>query len=725
MKTRIGSLAVRFLGTFTIIFSSLQVTNAQTPGTAPVNPAFLQYIQARAHGKAVAKDGYGRGDIPTLVDYSYLKGRVPAGRLAPQALTSSYDLRTLGKVTPVKNQGAYGTCWTFASYGSLESALLTAETRDFSENNMANLHRFDNGYDDGGNYTMATAYLTRWSGPINESDDPYANGPGHSPSNLPPQKHVQEVLFLAAKTNALDNTALKQAVVNSGAIYVSMYSDFDTNNFYNAANHAFYYNGASNTDHAVAIIGWNDDYPATNFLQTPAGNGAFIVKNSWGTNWGDSGYFYCSYYDTKMCSGSSASFNNGAATTNYNSIYQYDPFGKVQSLGYGSTNAWAANIFTATNSDALHAVGFYTTDIDVDYEISVYVNLSQSTNPASGTLQANQTGSISDCGYHTVALTTPVTLVSGQTFSVVTKLVNSSYTFPLAIEYAYPGYCSGATSSPGQSFSSSSGSSWADLTTWDTTANACIKAYCGTGTAPQVTVVPAIADYDGDRISDPAIYNESTGIWLIKKSGSNYALTSTNYGGLGGSGYAAASADFDGDRIADPAVYQSANGNWNVLLSSANYFLVEKPALLGGSNFAAAPADFDGDRLADPAVYNTSSGYWVILLSSAGYVAVAMTHPLGGTGYSSCPADYDGDRVADPAIYNTSSGIWTVMLSSAGYASINIAQALGGAGYLPCPGDNDGDGLADPAVKSASGNEWIVMFSAGGYVPTTLTILFE
>lgn len=722
MKSSARSMAFATFAVCALIAAALPAAYAQTGGTAPVNPAFLEYIQSRAEAKSAATEDRPRGEIPTLIDFSYLKGRAPA--LKGISLPATYDLRALGKLTPVRNQGNYGTCWTFATLGSVESTLLTGETRDFSENNMANLHGFDLGYDDGGNFTMATAYLARWRGPVNESDDPYANGPGNSPSNLPAQKHVQEVRFLAGKTNALDNSAIKQAVMSAGAVYVSMYSDFDTNNYFNPATHAFYYDGDSNTDHAVAIVGWDDDYAAGNFLQAPPGNGAFIVRNSWGASWGDAGYFYCSYYDNRMCSGPSASFNNAEPATNFNSVYQYDPYGRVQDYGYGAVTAWGANIFTATNSDALRAVGFYATDINISYEISVYTDLVNSTNPCMGTLQTTQSGLMAYAGYHTITLSTPVALASGKSFSVVIKLVNSAYLHPLAVEFAYPGYCSHASSSPGQSFVSPDGTSWKDLTDWDTSANACIKAYCGTGTAP-AQAVPAIADYDGDRLSDPAIYNESTGIWLIKKSASNYALTSTNFGGLGGSGYTAASADFDGDRIADPAVYQGAHGDWNLLLSSANYTLLEKPALLGGSNFSAAPGDFDGDRIADPAVYNTASGYWVIMLSSAGYVAIAMTHPLGGTGYSACPADYDGDAKADPAICGESTGLWTIMLSSAGYASITLSQALGGTGYLPCPGDYDGDAKADPAVKSSAGNEWIVMFSTGGYAPVPLTIAFE
>jgi hypothetical protein len=361
----------------------------------------------------------------------------------------------------------------------------------------------------------------------------------------------------------------------------------------------------------------------------------------------------------------------------------------------------------------------------MNYTIYIYRNITAGS-PRSGTLELTQTGVFSRSGYHTVLLNTPTAVSSGQVFSVVIQLVNSSYQYPIAIEYARAGYSSRATSSAGQSYISADGASWSDITTaYDATANNCIKAYCGTGSVP-VVMASAVADYDGDGKSDPALYDWSTGKWFIKKSAANYALTVTTFNALGGEGRDSVSADYDGDRLADPAVYLEATGRWIILPSTANYAVaVILSQTLGGTGYNGAPADYDGDRLADPAVYQSATGNWNVLLSSAGYALIEKPGLLGGSGYMAVPADYDGDRLADPAIYGASNGYWILKLSSIGYVDIALTQTLGGSGYLPCPGDYDGDGLADPAVKSISGNEWIVMFSTGGYVPTSLTILFE
>ena len=232
----------------------------------------------------------------------------------------------------MKDQNPYGTCWSFAACGSLESCLLPGESRDFSEDNMVLTSGFNYPgapYDAGGQIFMSTAYLVRWGGPVYESDDAY--GDAYTPAGLTPRKHVQEVDWLPVRTSALDNDGIKTAVMDHGAVDVSMgwYGSSSGSSYYNATTKSYYYNGSSSTNHEVLVVGWDDDYAAANFATTPAGNGAFIVKNSWGTGWGSSGYFYVSYYDAKFgrATNPSAVFNGAEPTDNYAGIYQYDPLG--------------------------------------------------------------------------------------------------------------------------------------------------------------------------------------------------------------------------------------------------------------------------------------------------------------------------------------------------------------------------------------------------------------
>ena len=166
---------------------------------------------------------------------------------------------------------------------------------------------------------------------------------------------------------------------------------------------SYYYNGSSSTNHDVLVVGWDDNYAAANFATTPAGNGAFIVKNSWGTGWGSSGYFYVSYYDSKFGRDSNpmAVFNNAEPTGNYTGIYQYDPLGDCQrSTGIASSTGWFANVFTAQATASLSAVGFYTLAPGTSYEVYTGSSLATKTLSTSGTLAY--------MGYHTVTLPSPV-----------------------------------------------------------------------------------------------------------------------------------------------------------------------------------------------------------------------------------------------------------------------------------------------------------------------------
>ncbi len=383
IKTGISFLIFIFLGgLFAFAYAS--------PSLAPVKPDFQDYIQNQQNVKArkQKRKRHSLGLVPAPFDRSHMKGQKVVKQVtAVQGLAgpvvgqspypASYDLRSQGKLTVVKDQGQYNTCWSFATYGSMESCLLPAQTWDFSEKNLVNLTGYDLGESGGGNYLMSTAYLARWIGPVNESDDHYpsdAAGWSSSSSGLPVQKHIQEALFLPDRSSSTDNDNIKGMVTSYGAVMTSMYMDEDTSDGYlNLNTTSYYFNGSTTTttNHAVAIVGWNDNYPASNFSITPPGNGAFIIRNSWGTDWGDGGYFYISYYDSDIATDLTV-FDDAESTGNHHNVYQYDPLGMTTSLGYSSNTAWFANIFTASANEELNAIGFYALSVNTSYTINIY-----------------------------------------------------------------------------------------------------------------------------------------------------------------------------------------------------------------------------------------------------------------------------------------------------------------------------------------------------------------
>lgn len=393
---------------------------------------------------------------------------------------SAYDLRSEGRVTPVKNQGNCGSCWSFATYGTLESSILTdgGGTRDFSENNLKNYHGFDWGPCDGGNVWLSQAYFTRWSngssGPIDETDDPYHDyDDRQTPApSLPLQGYVRESWWFDT------DDEIKSALMTYGALDTGM---FWSASAYRASDFTYYYTDTG-YNHEVTIVGW-DDAKAT---AAPTA-GAWLIKNSWGSGWGDGGYFWLSYYDS-VGGNDAIVFRDMASPATFDNVYSWDTFGNVSNLN----TPYALNAFTAAADEHLTAVQFWTAIDNASYEIRVYDTYS------GGTL-SNLLGSVSGTqtysGHHTVDLPAPILLAAGNDFYVSLHMTNGG-DFPLAFDYAVANFSSTSTASPGQSYYSFGGTSWTDLTSWNATANFCIKAL--TKEVPTSTFTVTNADDSGD-----------------------------------------------------------------------------------------------------------------------------------------------------------------------------------------------------------------------------------
>ena len=337
-------------------------------------------------------------------------------------IPDKFDLRDYGWVSSVKDQAWMGACWTFGMTGTLESALLKAAniTTDFSENNMQNTMLkysiYGGPVTEGGANILSTAYLLSWLGAFTQDADTYDEMGKISPVITTLNDiHVQDVMF--TPNNEIPNgTLLKLAIMKYGSIDVSFFgqSTYDEiNPYYNETSHSQYVNKSLNPNHDVSIIGWDDNYDASNFLITPPGNGAWIVKNSYGTGWGENGFLYVSYYDkTLLKSGDVTNYATSIIIENtepYNKNYQYALMWMAD-FKSGNQNVSYMNEFEALDDDLIAAVGTYFDREGIDYTVEIYVN---------DQLKLTQTGVSPYFGYRTIKLNKYIPIREGDVFKAV------------------------------------------------------------------------------------------------------------------------------------------------------------------------------------------------------------------------------------------------------------------------------------------------------------------
>lgn len=359
------------------------------------------------------------------------------------------------EVTPAKDQGTTGLCWAFSLASVMETELIKNNGEkadlDLSEVQMAsvrlnqymdplgqNTRLRDDMVDitEGTKNNITLGMLGNGFSPMEEKDCPVTLEELTPITRLDDsvvytgKYYVNKVEYYTAPTM----NQIKEAVMKYGSVAIDF--DADESN-YNDETYAWYNPDSPGINHGVTIVGWDDNYSKKNFLTAPNGNGAWIMKNSWGEEWGDNGFCYISYYDSSILDEATTMYAVDMECGEFGDNLYQNAFSATQYYGtkengemdWKGTNLCfydkVANVFTAQANDGgaeeLTGISFITFD-ESDYEIKIYKNVEVSNEPDSGVLAATVKGTADVQGYHLVALEEPVYLSEGESFSIVATM---------------------------------------------------------------------------------------------------------------------------------------------------------------------------------------------------------------------------------------------------------------------------------------------------------------
>ena len=450
------------------------------------------------------KTGTGDGAelVPTAAYSPVNKKNTPiTGRV--RWFPSFYDIRRIYGSTPVKSQSPYGTCWVHSSVASAELSLLSSDPMiDLSELHTAYYTYYgedqlqvssEDTYDilaEGGSTRMVANLWSQWIGPVKEERLPYSNADFFDNKSEVEEMRYQHDYNLRnayifdydeTRSNTVEvRSLIKEFIDNGRPVGVSLL--LDKQKTWSVANCCSYTKRAPRfANHAVTIVGWNDNFPADFFKETPEGNGAWLCKNSWGTSDSNNGYLWVSYYDHSLSEFSVFELDDA---DEHSTIYQYDSLIPIQTLSaFDSPDinepSYMADVFTSTEKSEISAVGTYIYNAGTEYEITVYTDLTDENDPTSGSPSNTSRGKVDITGFVTLDLVSPVRVSENEKFSVVVKMYCPDSPFVLPIESSlYAEDSEGniedistyaterqlkALTAKGESFISNDGKEWKDV----------------------------------------------------------------------------------------------------------------------------------------------------------------------------------------------------------------------------------------------------------------------
>ena len=400
----------------------------------------------------------------------------------------------------VRNQGISDDCWAFSTLAAIESNLLknniptdylsVAHLELMTQRSLytPSFVTFNRNFNSGGKLEYTAAYVLNYWGPISENVLPFSTIPNLINQNTTINEQmltseqasvdVDDIFYLKnAQASCSENSikTIKQYLVNHGALAASIYFNINTTDDINGA--YYYYNGSNMSNHAVTIVGWDDNVEVTSFKTNAIRKGAWIVKNSYGTTVGENGYYYISYDDINICTNVVGFYNADLKVSD--EVYYYDDLGTNVTLTSRSDTNYIANIFTKKNSSAekIDKVTFATYAENIKY--TVYY----ASNAALKNYEEIASGTTSHAGY--MSITPNKEIYITDEFSIIVKFEtnNTESKIPIAMKAA-------SLSSPYHTFEvtdqvsyiSTNGETWIDLGS-ELKAQASIRVYTSTDEA--------------------------------------------------------------------------------------------------------------------------------------------------------------------------------------------------------------------------------------------------
>ena len=471
--------------------------------------------------------------IPRMYEVPYRKTSYTNPLLNARILKANNTIRfSLKDIIPenllIKNQQLTNSCWAFARLSSLETNLALANYKtginqskvyDFSERHMEyatsryflNDEENETGYNrtvgDGGTHIMADAYLANGYGAIPESEMPFENNENIIDISEIQNKTISSQLYdtiefpdynsETGENRTVIINQIKQHIQDYGAVYAPLHGDSASTTEYSCYNNttgAKYCNNESEhpANHAVSIIGWDDDYSRDDFCENakPTSNGAWIVRNSWGESneigtidqlrqwlfstyndqcisqgwntpeeipdefinegiaqngwimqgdkvyekYGDNGLIYVSYEDVNI-SKELSGIVKATDVINYDNLYAYDELGPSQGIKIKGSTIMLSNTFNkkSQGTEYLTQVSLYAMDT---YTCKVYVNPNGTSKTKEDlqlvSLKSGDSKAIKP-GYHTLELSKPVE-INADNFTVAIEIQSTTSQTTFALE---------------------------------------------------------------------------------------------------------------------------------------------------------------------------------------------------------------------------------------------------------------------------------------------------